>query len=406
MDEVPAPARPVASERLIIAVVAMAQFVNVLEFVIVMPLGPDFAAALSIPANRLSYIATSYTAAAAVAGVLGAFFLDRFGRRRALAVALSGLVIATALGGLARSFPALIAARAVAGLFGGPATSLAMSIVADAVPTERRGRAFSIVLLAFSTAAVVGVPLGLELARHATWRAPLFCIAGLGVIAVIATLQLPPLDAHLRAVVRERAGRAIVRLLGAPIVLYSYAMTFALQTSGFLLIPSLSPYLQLNLGFPRRWLGLLYFVGGLVSAASTRTSGGLVDRYGSLRVATTGLAILTVVIVIAFAHEVPVLVIWPVYCAYMLAQGLRNVAYNTLASKVPGPAERARFQSLQSAVTHFAISCGAGIGGQLLETGPRGELVGMPRIAYLAIAISLSVPLFMWQVERRVNART
>lgn len=63
------------TERAIVRVVAAAQFINVLEFVIVMPLGPDFASALGIPSDRSPYMAASYTSGAALAGVAGAFFL-------------------------------------------------------------------------------------------------------------------------------------------------------------------------------------------------------------------------------------------------------------------------------------------------------------------------------------------
>src|SRR5580698_3890707 len=119
---------PRGTERAIVLVVAAAQFINVLEFVIVMPLGPDYAAALHVATSRLPYIASAYTASAAISGLIGAFVLDRFDRRQALSVALAGLVVSTACAGLAPSFPALIAARAMAGFFGGPATSLSMSI--------------------------------------------------------------------------------------------------------------------------------------------------------------------------------------------------------------------------------------------------------------------------------------
>ena len=96
---------------------AAVSFVNILDFMMVMPLGPDFARDLGIATSKLGIIAGSYTAAAAVAGVVGAMFLDRFDRRQALAVAMLGLVTATALGGLAVGLGTLVAARVLAGLF-------------------------------------------------------------------------------------------------------------------------------------------------------------------------------------------------------------------------------------------------------------------------------------------------
>jgi predicted MFS family arabinose efflux permease len=98
------------SERRILLLVAAVQFVSVLDFMMVLPLGPDFARALAIPAAKLGLVGASYTAAAAVSGAVGVLFLDRFDRRRALGVALAGLAVGTAAGAFAtdlRSMPPL-----------------------------------------------------------------------------------------------------------------------------------------------------------------------------------------------------------------------------------------------------------------------------------------------------------
>ena len=121
--------------------VGAVQFVNILDFMMVMPLGPDFADKLGIETHQLGLVGGSYTAAAAVAGVAGAFFLDRFDRRKALALAMLGLAFGTIAGAFATDLTSLLAARVVAGIFGGPATSVGLAIIADVVPAERRGRA-------------------------------------------------------------------------------------------------------------------------------------------------------------------------------------------------------------------------------------------------------------------------
>src|ERR1700682_2070878 len=137
MSSMPSPARRALAVVLLVAAV---QFVNILDFVMVMPMGPDFAAALGIPSSRLGLIGGSYTAAAAVAGLVSSLFLDRFDRRPALGISMVGLVVGTALGGLAKDLTTLMIARMVAGAFGGPATSLAFSIVAGGGPPQARGR--------------------------------------------------------------------------------------------------------------------------------------------------------------------------------------------------------------------------------------------------------------------------
>ncbi|MBP7253542.1 MAG: MFS transporter, partial [Alphaproteobacteria bacterium] len=87
-----------ANESRVILIAALIQFVNITDFMMVMPLGPDFAKALSIPVDKIGVIAGSYTLAAALFGVVAALFLDRFQRRRAILICLAGLIAATALG--------------------------------------------------------------------------------------------------------------------------------------------------------------------------------------------------------------------------------------------------------------------------------------------------------------------
>src|SRR5258708_2596317 len=131
----------------------------------VMPMGPDFAVALGIDTSHLGYIGGSYTAAAAVSGLIGSLFLDRFDRRKVLAVAMLGLVVGTASGALATGLYSLMAARIVAGMFGGPATSIALSIIADVVPPSRRGKAIGAGLTAFAVPSVPGWPPRLQMGR-------------------------------------------------------------------------------------------------------------------------------------------------------------------------------------------------------------------------------------------------
>jgi predicted MFS family arabinose efflux permease len=394
---------PHPRERAIVFLIAAVQFVNILDFVMVMPMGPDFAAALGIPSSKLGMIGGSYTAAAAVSGLAGSFFLDRFDRRPALGIAMLGLVAGTAMGGLATGFSSLIAARVLAGFFGGPATSLSFSIIADTVPPKRRGTAMGVVMGAFSVASVLGVPAGLELARRIGWRAPFFAVASLGlVIAVCAVFLLPPMRGHLG----ERKELVPLRALFAqPTVLISWAMTFFVMAAGFILIPNISAYVQYNLRYPRSQLGLLYLYGGAVSFFATQGAGRLIDRYGSFRVGTAGTLFLVFTIAGGFWASPPILPVSGIFIAFMLAMAFRNVAYNTLTTRVPSGSERARFMSIQSAVQHAASASGAFLSSQMLTELPGGALSGMKRVSLTAIALTLLLPAFLATVESAVRRR-
>jgi predicted MFS family arabinose efflux permease len=416
-------ARRETPELTLVLLVAAVQFVNILDFMIVMPLGPDFARALAIPQSHLGYIGGAYTAAAAISGLAGSLFLDRFDRRKALAVAMSGLVIGTALGGVAEMvaqvplidaaagfahapprLASLMFARVVAGLFGGPATSLAFSIIADKVPVVRRGKAMGIVMGAFSIASVLGVPAGLELARQGGWRLPFFGVAMLGaIVAAGAIFLLPPLTGHLEAA-KTAPAASLVDLVTKPLVLLSYTLTGTVMMAGFILIPNISAYVQGNLGYPRSQIGLLYMAGGVLSFFSTQAGGRIVDRIGAFRTGLFGSALLVTTIALGFVAAPPALPIIAMFMLFMTAMGFRNVSYNTLVSRVPRANERARFMSFQSAVQHFASAAGAFLSAHLL-TETDGKLVGMPIVARTSIGLSLAVPVLMLLLETAVRRR-
>jgi predicted MFS family arabinose efflux permease len=371
----------------------------------VMPLGPDFAKGLGIPASSLGLVGGAYTASAALSGIVAATFLDRFDRRKALAVAMLGLVAATAAGGFATGFGTMIGARLAAGAFGGPATSLSLSIVADAVPPERRGKALGAVMGAFSVASVLGVPAGLELAHRGGWPFPFFAVAGMGlVVAGCALFLMPPMTGHL-ARAAGAPSAPLSALLRRPVALLSLSATATSMMSGFAIIPNIAAHLQYDLGFPREGLGGLYMAGGAVSFLVLRVAGRWVDRFGAPRVASAGTAIFVAVLMVAFAFPPPWLPIMAVFVAFMIGNSLRNVSLNTLSSRVPGPAERARFMSTQSAVQHLSSALGAGLSTRLLTVGEDGRLDGMRGLAFFSAAVATALPFLLVAVSAGIARR-
>jgi predicted MFS family arabinose efflux permease len=347
-----------------------------------------------------------YGQAAAVAGFAGSFFLDRFDRRKALAVAMFGLVLGTLAGGLAHDLAGLTLARVIAGAFGGPATSLSYAIIADVIPPERRGKAMGAVMGAFSVAQVLGVPAALVVSERFGWRVPFFAVAALGgAVAFASIVLLPAMSFHLQPGAERQRERtaSLAALLTRPTVLLSYAMTATLMSSGFLVIPNLPSYILSNLGYPRAHFQYLLAVGGVASFVSLRVVGWLVDRYGSFRIGSLCvLGSLAVMWVYFVDPPVPAPVML-LHVSLLITLGGRNVAYNALTTKVPRPGERARFLSLQSTVYHASAGLAAWLGTSFLRQLPNGRLEGIPRLALASMALGALIPLLLWMVEHRVR---
>jgi predicted MFS family arabinose efflux permease len=391
-------------ERRVILLVTLIQLINVLDFVMVMPLGRDFARALSFPEDKLGLIGGSYTLSAAIVGLASSRFLDRFDRRSALTFSMLGLVMATAAGALARDLHTMMAARIVAGAFGGPATSVSLAIVADVVPAQRRGKAMGMVMAAFSIASVLGVPAGLYAARLGSWRTPFAALATIGlVVTIFAARMLPRLRGHLDSPSGHRGSTfALVR---RPEMAMTLAAAGAMTFSIFMVVPYIRSFLQNNHHYPSTMIPYLYLVGGIASFAVVRVAGPVVDRIGSTPVAALGTILVSACLVIGFLPSHPIAPVMLVFSIFMCTGSLRGVPLSALSSKLPAPHERAQYMSLQSAVQHLSSSAGAIGASMILVTAADHRLLHMDVVVTIAIALAAMMPLLLWRVERRVRAR-
>ena len=116
-------ASPIAGQRrmewLLLFVLAAVQFTSIVDFMVVMPLGPQLRRKLGIEPAQFGWIVASYTLAAGLAGLLASSVLDRFGRRAAYLSLFTGFLAGTLLCGLSFNYTTLLAARVVTGAFGG-----------------------------------------------------------------------------------------------------------------------------------------------------------------------------------------------------------------------------------------------------------------------------------------------
>jgi predicted MFS family arabinose efflux permease len=142
----------------------------------------------------------------------------------------------------------------------------------------------SVVMLASSVAAALGVPVGLCPAQRVTWETPFLVLPGLAArTRITAWKVLPHVRGHLtdEPISRVRAFLDLVRDRNA-----ARALLFigTLVVGHFSIIPLLSPYLVANVGLPESRLFLVYLVGGVVTTFSSPLVGRLADRMGHLRV--------------------------------------------------------------------------------------------------------------------------
>src|SRR5688572_23252943 len=107
------------NERLLLFVLAAAMFTHVMDFMIMMPLGPQLMRLFDISAREFSLLVASYTVTAGVSGFFAAFFIDRYDRKKSLLVMYTGFAIGTLACAISETFNILLVARSLSGAFGG-----------------------------------------------------------------------------------------------------------------------------------------------------------------------------------------------------------------------------------------------------------------------------------------------
>jgi EmrB/QacA subfamily drug resistance transporter len=180
---------------------AMTQFVIVIDASIVNVALPSIGTALHFSQDNLTWVVNAYTLTFGGFLLLGGRMADLLGRRRMFMLGLVVFSLASLLGGLAQSEAWLIAARAVQGLGAAIVSPAALSIVTNTFAEgPERNRALGIWGAVAGAGGAAGVLLGGILTSGLSWRWVLFVNVPIG----IAAAALAPRT--LRESRRETAG--------------------------------------------------------------------------------------------------------------------------------------------------------------------------------------------------------
>src|SRR5258707_7201904 len=179
-------------ERGLLWLLALPQFTIIMDFMVMMPLGPQIMHAFVITPAAFATAVSAYSWCSGLSGLFAATYIDRFDRRRLLLTMYALFALSNLACALADSFPLLLAARAFAGITGGVLSSVIMAIVGDVIPVQRRGAATGTIMTAFSLAAIAGVPAGVMLGAHFTWAAPFYLLVVLSLAVWVVGWQLVP----------------------------------------------------------------------------------------------------------------------------------------------------------------------------------------------------------------------
>jgi predicted MFS family arabinose efflux permease len=403
------------SEWVLLLVLAAVQFTHVVDFVIVIPLGPKLQDALKISAHQFSWVVSAYGFAAAATGLLAAVLLDRFDRKRSLLVLFTGFALGTLLCAVAPNFLVLVLGRAVAGGFAGVMGANVLTIVSDVFPESRRATAMGVVMSSYSVANIIGIYAGLEMAEWLGWWGPFAVLAVLCLpVLVLAWRVLPPLRRHLeRGHARPANLVAVLRHLGEMIAkprhLRAYALTTALMLSSWTIIPFLAIFLVHNVGRPESDLRYVWLCGGVATLLTMTPTGWVADRRDKLVVFRV-IGVFCLLPLVLITNIPPAASLWLTLLAttlFMVATSIRWVPLMAMITASAEPHQRGSFMSVNSSVQQMVMGLAPLLAGIIVgedpDAGTGAPLRGFGWVGLVAAAAMVASVVLAGRLRRAGN---
>ncbi len=396
-------------QKFVILILAITMFTVVLDFMVMSPLGDILMKSLNIKPSHFGLAVSAYAFSAGISGLLTAGFADRFDRKKLLLFFYSGFIVGTMLCGIANTYPLLVGARIITGLFGGVIGSVAMAIVADLFDLQHRGRVMGYMQMGFGASQVLGIPIGLFLANAWGWHAPFLWIGVMAiVVAILIGVKMKPLTKHL-AVQRDTSALThLLHTVAKKDYRVGFTATALLSIGGFMMMPFGSAFAINNLGITQHQLPILFMVAGISSLVIMPLIGKLSDRIDKFKIfmfASMWMAVM--VIIYTNLSVTPLLVVVILNVLMMAGIMSRMVPSSALITGIPAMADRGAFMSVNSSLQQIAGGVAAAVAGMIVVQKDKfSPLEHYNTLGYIIVGISALSVFLLSRVSSMVKRKS
>jgi predicted MFS family arabinose efflux permease len=396
-------------ERTILILLAGLNFTHILDFMIMMPLSNYLIGDLGISPFQFSLLVAAYSISAFFSGLAIATFIDRYDRKKPLLIAYTGFLLGTLACGFAPTFGLLLAARIVAGLFGGIIGAQVFAIVGDMFSYERRGRAMGIVMGGFAAASILGVPLSLyvtNIFKH-NWHLPFLFIGAVALLLIPLVIKVvPEMKSHIKEKEDDESlFTTLIKVIRIPIQRSALTFSGLLMMGHFLIIPFINPYLEFNKGFSKDDIPSIYLVGGIASLTAALYLGKIADKKGKLNIFSLSVFLsLFMVIIITHLPNVLFPVVLLFFAIWFIVATGRIVTAQAMITEVVKPEQRGSFMSINGSIQQLGSGLAALCSGAIVYTDKTGKIHHYDWVGYFSILVLLVSLLFGRVIFKKMDS--
>ena len=371
-----------------------------IDHLIMVPLSAEISAATGLSPVRSGLLVSVYPAAAAVSAFIFAPWSDRLGRKRLLLYLGSGFVISTFGCALAQGVESFFLFRILSGAFAGPIMPNCLACAGDALQGNLRNRALTNIMLGFTLASILGVPVGSALAEWVSWRWTFGVIGVGGLLSLLWLSRISPIATRAESVTIGRQYMQMFGLWKRQEVRWVFAMQFFMLIGLFGFIPHMSIWLTTNYGLSASTIGLFYMQGGIGSLIGNQVAGWLLQR--GLRFSLIGIGSVLMGTVLMLSTQDLLTGPWmgAMFFGIMLGGSMRMPGLQTILIELTGKEIRGRLMAMSMIVSNMTMGLG-GFWSTGLLSMENSYLRGMDQVGLVSMLTLLVVLPLIWLIQRQ-----
>ena len=372
------------------------------EHLIVVPLSASISKATGLPLVKAGLLVAIYPLAAAVSAFFSAPFSDRLGLKTMIIVLSLGFSASTLGFATANSVSTILFFRVLCGICGGPVFASVLAFIGDKFKGKERVRAITALMLTFSTASILAVPMGSWIGDTFGWRMPFYLISGIVLICSILITRMTAISTGAETGKIMHQYLELIQLFQLAKVRKVFILQFFMIIGLFGFVPNVSVWLNLNYGFDATQIGLCYMQGGIGGFIGNNIAGFFLQRGYKDSLIITGSMIMGCFLVMATLELLPAIYVGIFFGGLMFGGSIRMPALQVILTELIPINLRGRFMSMSMIVSNVTMGLG-GIWGIQVLTVKAGRLEGMPIVGLIGGLSLLFVPYLVYLVRKELD---
>lgn len=306
---------------------------------------------------------------------------SRIERRKLLLITMLIFLGGNILSILSTSFTTLLIARIILAASCSIVVVVSVTMAANTVAVELRGRAIGIIFMGLSASLVLGVPLGTIIGENFGWRMTFLLVAVLGILSMLGIIKfLPKVPPQPTVSLLKQ----IATLKSKKIV--SIHLISVLELTGhFTVYTYFTPFLQTTMGLSTNMISIVLLIFGVAGIAGGWIGGWSSDKFGGARTILVSLVLFVAsLFVLPYATGSIISLLIVVILYGTLVWSLSPAVQNYLVKAAP---ESSGIQlGLNTSFLHLGVALGSGFGGVLISHYP---VTTNPWVAGIMVTLTL-----------------